>query len=106
MYKYYVFGHYPSSCLYLKHRPLYFLKQRFGDRIQSLKRCVLKNKLDSVLDKDKMKDNVQKRNICTNVPSSQTFRSYLNKCVPSTEIIIVICRANTVIFHKLVTLFQ
>jgi hypothetical protein len=30
----------------------------------------------SVLDKDKTMDNVQKRNICTNVPSSQTFRSY------------------------------
>jgi hypothetical protein len=29
------------------------------------------------LDKDKMMNNVQKHNICTNVPSSQTFRSYL-----------------------------
>jgi hypothetical protein len=25
-YNYYVSGHYPSSCLYLKHRPLYFSK--------------------------------------------------------------------------------
>jgi hypothetical protein len=30
-----------------------------------------------ILDKDRMMDNVQKHNICTNVPSSQTFRSYL-----------------------------
>jgi hypothetical protein len=29
------------------------------------------------LDKDRTMDNVQKHNICTNVPSSQTFRSYL-----------------------------
>jgi hypothetical protein len=29
------------------------------------------------LDKDSLIDNVQKHNICTNVPSSQTFRSYL-----------------------------
>jgi hypothetical protein len=28
-----------------------------------------------ILDKDKTMDNVQKRNICTNVQSSQTFRS-------------------------------
>jgi hypothetical protein len=28
--------------------------------------------------KDKTMDNVQKHNICINVPSSQTFRSYLN----------------------------
>jgi hypothetical protein len=36
-----------------------------GDKIQSLKRCVLKNKQDGVLDKDRMTDNVQKHNICT-----------------------------------------
>jgi hypothetical protein len=41
------------------------------DRIQSPK-CVLKDKQKDVLDKDMMMDNVQKRNICTNV---QTFRS-------------------------------
>jgi hypothetical protein len=29
------------------------------------------------LDKDKTMDNIQKRNICTNVPSSQAFRSCL-----------------------------
>jgi hypothetical protein len=32
-----------------------------------------------VLDKDKTMDSVQERNICTNVPSSQTFRSYLKE---------------------------
>jgi hypothetical protein len=36
-----------------------------GDRIQSPKRRVLKNKQGGVLDKDKSLDNVQKYNICT-----------------------------------------
>jgi hypothetical protein len=30
-YKYYVFGHYPSSCLYLKNRPVYFLKHNASE---------------------------------------------------------------------------
>jgi hypothetical protein len=47
-----------------------------GDRIQFPKRCVLKHKQDDILGKDEMTDNVQERNICTNLPSSQTFRSY------------------------------
>jgi hypothetical protein len=34
-----------------------------------------KNRPVYFLDKDKTMDNVQKRNICINVPSSQTFRS-------------------------------
>jgi hypothetical protein len=55
----------------------FFKTKRFGDWI--LKRCVLKNKQDGVLDKDKTTENVQIHNICTNVPSSQNFRSYLNK---------------------------
>jgi hypothetical protein len=45
-----------------------------------------KNKHDSVLDKDKTMDNVQKRNIFTNVPPSRTLRSYsshsLNQLIP------------------------
>jgi hypothetical protein len=88
--KYYVFGHYPSSCFYLKRCPFYFPKHSDsetgfclrlpvrptefgpidraslylrteidGDRIQSAKR-VLENKQDSVLNKDKTMDNVQK----------------------------------------------
>jgi hypothetical protein len=44
-----------------------------GDRIQSPKRRVLKYKQEDVLDKNRTTDNVQKHNICTNVPSSQTF---------------------------------
>jgi hypothetical protein len=40
-----------------------------------------KNKQDFNLDKDKTMDNVQKHNICTNVPSAQTFRSYLHVIV-------------------------
>jgi hypothetical protein len=35
------------------------------DRLQSLKRCVLKYKQDGVLDKNRMMDNVQKHIICT-----------------------------------------
>jgi hypothetical protein len=42
----------------------------------SLRNVVLKNKQYGVLDNDKKMDNVQKH-ICTNVSSSQTFRSYL-----------------------------
>jgi hypothetical protein len=76
MYNYYVFGHYPSSCLYLKNCRLFFKTQRFSDWTLSPKRCVLKNKQDGFLDKDRTMDNVQKHNNCTNVPSSQTFRSY------------------------------
>jgi hypothetical protein len=59
-YKYYVFWHYPSSCL----------------EIQFPKHCVLEDKQDNLSDKDKTIDNVQKRNICTNVPLLQTFRSF------------------------------
>jgi hypothetical protein len=85
-YKYYVSGHYPLSCFYLKHRleigtssinwaqlSRFCLKT---DRIQSLTHCVLKYKQDVVLDKNSIMDNSQKHHICTNVPSSQTFRSY------------------------------
>jgi hypothetical protein len=35
-------------------------------------------KLFLLLDKDSMIDNVLKHSICTNIPSSQTFRSYEN----------------------------
>jgi hypothetical protein len=30
-FKYYVFGHYPSSCLYLQNRPVYFLKHNVSE---------------------------------------------------------------------------
>jgi hypothetical protein len=30
-YKYYVSGHYPSSCLNLKHRPVYFSKHNVSE---------------------------------------------------------------------------
>jgi hypothetical protein len=42
----------------------------------------LNYKQDGVLDKDRMMDNVQKQNICGNVPSSQTFSSYLQLFFP------------------------
>jgi hypothetical protein len=48
-----------------------------GDRIQSPKR-VLK-KTGQFLDKDRTMVDVQKHNIFTNVPSSQTIRSYLQR---------------------------
>jgi hypothetical protein len=43
----------------------------------SLQNVVLKYKQDGVLDKNRMMDNVQKHNICTNVPSLHALRSYL-----------------------------
>jgi hypothetical protein len=49
-----------------------------GDRIQSPKRCVLKDKHEGVLDKDKTMDNVQKRHICKNKsPYRQVSETYL-----------------------------
>jgi hypothetical protein len=54
---------------------LYFKTQLFRDRFQSLKFWNINRML--FLDKNRTMDNVQNRNICTNVPSSQTFISYL-----------------------------
>jgi hypothetical protein len=42
-----------------------------------LQNDVSKYKQDGILDKDETMDNVQERNNRTNLPSSQTFRSYL-----------------------------
>jgi hypothetical protein len=47
--------------------PTEYVLPEDGDRIQSPKRCVLKDKQDDVLDKDKRMNNVQKHNICTYV---------------------------------------
>jgi hypothetical protein len=44
----------------------------------SLGNVVLKYKQDDILDKDETMFNVQERNNCTNLPSSQTIRSYLH----------------------------
>jgi hypothetical protein len=81
-YKYYVVRHYPSSSLYLKCRPVSLSKLALsdlvlpedGDRIQFPKYCVLKEKQEDSLNKEKTIDNVQKHKISTNLPSSQTFR--------------------------------
>jgi hypothetical protein len=43
-----------------------------GERIQSLKRYVLKYKQDGVLDTNGTMDNVKKHYICSNEPSSKT----------------------------------
>jgi hypothetical protein len=45
--------------------------------MQSPKRSILKNKQGRFLDRDKTMVNVQKHNTCTDVPSSQTFGSYI-----------------------------
>jgi hypothetical protein len=89
-YKYYVSGHHPSSCFYLK-------TKRFGNWILSssleigtssidwtqLIKFSLKLKTKSslrnvvILTKNRTMDDDQKHNTCINVPSSQTFRPYL-----------------------------
>jgi hypothetical protein len=60
---------------------LYFKTRRFGDWILSpspVSETFFEiYEQDGVLDKERTMDNVQKHNICTNAPSSQTFRSYL-----------------------------
>jgi hypothetical protein len=38
---------------------------------------ICRDKQDGILDENMTTDNVQKHNICTDVPSSQTLRSYL-----------------------------
>jgi hypothetical protein len=47
-----------------------------GERIQSLKHCIL--------NKNRTMDNVQKHNNCINISSSQTFRYYKQKIVNHT----------------------
>jgi hypothetical protein len=92
-YNYYVFGHYPSSCLCLKTQCyLFFSGLEIGTNSidwAQLSRFYLKAETESslrnvvywkinrtvFLDKDRTMDNVQKHNSCINVPSSQTFRS-------------------------------
>jgi hypothetical protein len=61
--------------------PAEYVLPEGGDRIQSPKRCDLKHKQDDILDKDQTMDNVQEPNICTNLPSSENFRSYLQQRV-------------------------
>jgi hypothetical protein len=51
-------------------------EDRDRDRIQSLKDCVLKYKLDCVLDKNRTLDNVHKHNICTIRYSISTPHNY------------------------------
>jgi hypothetical protein len=93
--KYYVLGPYPSSCLYLETSScLFFRTQHFGDWILSpssgntysvgpvSETLFWKINRRVFLDKDRTMDKVQKCNICINVPSSQTFRSYLHVMLP------------------------
>jgi hypothetical protein len=53
-----------------------------GARESSLRNAVLKYKHDGVLGKNRTMDNVQKPNICTNVPSSQTFFFFTGSTAP------------------------
>jgi hypothetical protein len=102
MYKYYVSGHYPSSCFYLTHCPALILKHCVSETGFSLRLQVKSIKLNLIdrarsetgpssidwpnwvgftwnivfLNKNRNMGNVQKHNICINVPSSQNFRSY------------------------------
>jgi hypothetical protein len=65
MYNYYVFWHYPSFWLYLKIPSCFF-------PLPKINRTVF-------LDRERQTmDNIQKHDSCTNVPSSQIFRSNLN----------------------------
>jgi hypothetical protein len=90
-YNYYVLGHYPSSHLCLKCRPLHISKHNVSETGIYLRHQVehthlgpidraslqLRTKHNDILDKDEAMDNVQERNNCTNLPLSQTFRSYI-----------------------------
>jgi hypothetical protein len=87
LYKYYVSGNYPSSCLYFKTERfgVWILSpssgktysgaidrdscclQRDGDKIQAPKRPVLKYKQDGGLDRNRKMDNVQKPNVSSDV---------------------------------------
>jgi hypothetical protein len=63
-----------TSCIDWAQLSRFYLKT---GRVQSPKRCVLKYKQDSVLNKNRTMDIVQKHHIRTNVPSSTAFRSYV-----------------------------
>jgi hypothetical protein len=85
-YKYYVSGHYPSSCFYLKHSHVYTSKYNiFGDWILCqlspidraspyLRNVVLKYKEDGILYKNRKIYNDQKLNICTKKIPEKKYR--------------------------------
>jgi hypothetical protein len=70
------FGDWPSSIDWAQLNRFYLKMETES----SLRNAVLKYKQDNILDKTWTRDNVQKHNICTNVPSSQAFRSYVPFC--------------------------
>jgi hypothetical protein len=66
-YKYYVFGHFPSSYLYPKTLScLFFKAQRFGDWILSKSSNKMIHRM-VFLDKDRAMETVQKHNICIKI---------------------------------------
>jgi hypothetical protein len=68
-YKYYVFGHYRSSCLHLKNRRVYFSKHDVSETGFCLRLQVKPTQLGPI---DRASPYIQIRTI---VQSSQTFRS-------------------------------
>jgi hypothetical protein len=46
--------------------------------IYPVEKCILKYKQDGVLDKNRMMDNVQKYNICTNVERNISRKNYMS----------------------------
>jgi hypothetical protein len=85
-YKHYVSGHYPSSCFYLNHGPVFI--GTISVNWAQLRRFYLKTETESslrnvaFLNKNRTMDNVQKYNVYANVPALQTFRSYLEEHYP------------------------
>jgi hypothetical protein len=84
---YYVSGHYPLFCLYLKQHPVYIskhiLETGFCLRLQAkltqlgpIDRAGPYVQKHNICTNERIMSRNQKYNICTNVPLSQTFRSY------------------------------
>jgi hypothetical protein len=114
LFKYYISGHYPSSCFYLKHRPVYISKHNVSEAgfclglqikptqvgpIDRASPCLRKESglWNAVFwNINRTMNNAQKRNICTNVTSSQIFRSYSQFCWLSGVKNIAIARNNSV----------
>jgi hypothetical protein len=78
VYNYYVFGHYPSSRLCLKCRPVYISKHKVSETGFCLRLQVNPTQLGSINRASpylRTVDNIQEHINCTKLPSSQIFRS-------------------------------
>jgi hypothetical protein len=63
-----------TSSVYWTQLSRFYLRREIQS---SLRNAVLKYKQDNILNKAETMDNVQECNNCTNLPSSQTFRSLI-----------------------------